>query len=67
MAETDEIYELGWEQGFLGQFLMQFTPYQFSNVTHGGPTEMSAECSIIERHKIIKILKIVLNCSKFPN
>ena len=27
MTETDEIIELGWEPGFLGQFLMQFTPW----------------------------------------
>ena len=39
-------------QGFLSQFL----PWQFSYVTHGDSTEMSAECSIIERHKILKIV-----------
>ena len=25
MAETDKIIELGWELGFLGRFLIQFT------------------------------------------
>ena len=34
MAETDKIIELGREQGFLGRFLMRFTPCEFSNVTH---------------------------------
>ena len=39
-------------QGFLGSVFAVFDPDRFSYVTHGGSTEMSAECSIIERHKI---------------
>ena len=53
MAETDKIIELGRELGFLGRFLMRFTPCKFSNVTHGGSTEMSVEYSIMERSKIV--------------
>ena len=55
MAETDKIIELGGELGFLGQFLMRFIPCKFSNVTHGGSTEMSVEYSIMEGCKIVKI------------
>ena len=60
MAETDKTIELGWELGFLGRFLMQFTPCKFSNVTHGGSTEMSVEYSIMERCKIVKITSKLL-------
>ena len=56
MAETDELMNSEENQGFLSQFFERFLPCQFSYVTHGGPTKMSAECSIIERHKIIKIV-----------
>ena len=59
MAETDKIIELGRELGFLGRFLMRFTPCKFSNVTHGGSTEMSVEYSI--KGKKQNCSKIVLN------
>ena len=65
MAETDEINEFGREPGFSKSVFERFLPWQFSYVTHGGSTEMSAECSIIERHKILKIdSKICPNCLK---
>ena len=50
MAETDVSHEFGREPGFSSSV---FGPEQFSYVTHGGSTKMSAECSIIERHKIV--------------
>ena len=62
MAETDEIYELGWEPGFFWvSFNVQFLILTSSQMLHMEvPTEMSAECSIMERHKIVKIdLKLI--------
>ena len=56
MAETDVSHEFGREPGFSRSVFEQFLPWQFSYVTHGGSTKISAECSIIERHKILKIV-----------
>ena len=64
MAETDEINEFGREPGFLNWFLNGFCPDSFSNVTHGGSTKMSAECSIMERFKITKIDLKLSKCLK---
>ena len=55
MAETDEIIELGWKLGFSGLFFNAVSTHHFQIVTHGGSTEMSVECSIMERCKIVKI------------
>ena len=55
MAETEEIIELGWKLGFSGLVFNAVSTHSFQIVTHGGSTEMSVECSIIERCKIVKI------------
>ena len=55
MAETDEIIELGWKLGFSGLVFNAVSTHSFQIITHGGPTEMSVEFSIIERCKIVKI------------
>ena len=46
MAETDVSHEF---RGELKGFWFSFSYPTFSNVTHGGSTEMSAEGSFIER------------------
>ena len=59
------IMNFGREPGFSKLvFFEWFLPWQFSYVTHGGSTKMSAECSIIERHKIIKIVSKFSKLSK---
>ena len=56
MAETEELIELGWKLGFFGSVFNAVSAHSFQIVTHGGPTEISVECSIMERCKIVKII-----------
>ena len=55
MAETEELIELGWKLGFFGPVSNAVSTHSFQIITHGGSTEISVECSIIERCKIAKI------------
>ena len=55
MAETEELIELGWKLGFFGPVSNTVSTHSFQIITHGGSTEISVECSIIEGCKIVKI------------
>ena len=65
MAETDVSHEFGREPGFFRSAFAVLDPASSHMLHMEVPPRLSAECSIIETHKIVKIVTKLSKLSKF--